>query len=230
MPFSKESDLTDKFFDVATSYFKAIPYLKPSKQSRKQKKPIFLYNYVHVNMFELSTNQSDLAADKYKIIKTIMRCITPLIVGNGHPSHDAAVANNIGSNILYFYDPKKATIISKEDSYVYDTYPPFNIFNYGILKLLNPGNMMGLYSTSTLLSNTKMTLVTISCSLFPSANKYHNGVFTDFKKQLTSPVINYYAPYNLFLVFENEGYIQADTTLKAENKRKVINSYLISQV
>ena len=80
-----------------------------------------------------------------------MRCVTPLIVVNGIPSNDAAVANNIGSNALYFYEPKNATLIAKGDYYIYDSYPPFNVFNRSIVEFLNPGNMMGFYGTSTLL-------------------------------------------------------------------------------
>ena len=40
------------------------------------------------------------------------------------------------------------------------------------------------------------------------------------QNQLTSPVINYYVPYKLLLVFENEGYIQANTTLKAKQRKR----------
>ena len=91
--------------------------------------------------------------------------------------------------------------------------------NYGIGQLINPANIEAVnYSSDIVNDNT--TLITISCSLYPSKNKYHRGVFTDFNKQLTSPVVAYYAPYNLFLVFENEGYIQANTALKLQSATK----------
>ena len=84
---------------------------------------------------------------------------------------------------------------------------------------LSPANIEAVnYSSDILNDNT--TLITMSCSLYPSQNKYHRGVFTDFNK--------YYAPYNLFLVFENEGYIQANTALKLQfktkNKQKTIKT------
>ena len=228
----KRMDVTNlnknSFWRAVSSYWDNVPKLKPSVKSRKQKKPIFLYNYINVNTSKLTTDHSDLLYDKYKIAKTIFRCVMPLNNINGIPSNDAALANNLGSNILNTYAPKFATVIAKEDYFIYDKYLPFSWMNYGIIQLFSPANIEAVNSSSDILNSDNTILITLSSSLYPSKSKYHRGVFTDYHKQLTSPVVAYYAPYNLFLVFQNEGCIQANTALKLQfatkNKNKKIKT------
>ena len=77
-----------------------------------------------------------------------MRCVTPFIVVNGIPSNDAGIANQIGANALYLYEPKNTTLIAKDDYYTYDTYPPFNVKTI-VPAELNPlclTNMWGLFN------------------------------------------------------------------------------------
>jgi len=205
-------------------YYKDIPKLKPSPKSLSQKKPLFFYNYINEDTLEITAEDVDLEnRDKYDIAKTILKCVMPFFIIDNKISLDAAFSgNNIATNVLDKYKPTLATYITRTNYFTYDNYPKnsiLDVFSEAFTNMLNSSIINTIHLSSIILKDTKVTVITLSNSLHPSKNKYHKNVFIDDTKQLGSLIYNYITPYNLLLVFENEGYIQANTEIKNSLRR-----------
>lgn len=205
-------------YEAVYFYYKDIPKLKPSPESLSQKKPLFFYNYINENTLEITAKDVELEnRDKYDIAKTLLKCVMPFFIIDDKMSMDAAFSgNNIATNVLDKYEPKLATYISRTNYFTYDNYPKdsiLDIFSEAFTNMLNSSIINTIHLSSIILKDTKVTVITLSNSLHPSKNKYHKNVFIDDSKQLGSLIDNYISPYNLLLVFENEGYIQANTEI-----------------
>ena len=200
-----------------------LPNKKPTNANKNIKKPMFLYNYLDGNTLKESNDMSDLKHNKYKYALTLLRSALPFTICQKTPSFDGGLANNcVSTSVLNNYNPKKATIISIDNSYFYKKYKQKSLFemlnvlffNYGTISDINSVNF-----SSDLLNEDNTTLITISNQLQPSKNRIHKDVFVDWDKQKT--FIDNYSPflYDMFIIIENEGYIQTHTQLKNKTKQ-----------
>jgi len=200
---------------------------KHRQKDKSIKKPLFLYNFTDVNTLQLSVNNDDFKNDKYKNIKQLFRCGLPFSKFNEVPALNGGVVNNcVSTYVLNHYLPKKATIISLSDFYLYEKYSPKSLLQIALSYIFMSADVSELNSinfSSDLLNPDNTTLITISNQLRPSKNKYHKGLFIDWTKQKFFFETYFPLSYEKLLVLQNEGYLQTHYALKDNSKIQIPN-------
>ena len=214
--------LIHKFWTTLGTFYNKIPKIEKSSKSKNIKKPIFCYNYFNTDTLKLSYDNSDLNNDINRIEKIIMRCGLPMSNINNISSIDSALKNMFATNILDDYYSKNITICSKIN-YYQDLLEIKNL-------LYRKSYIISLDYTKKLLKNTNVSIITISCSKYPSLNKYHNKLFMEFEKQFQSYISIYYMSCDILKIFENEGYIQCNTILKMKQKENNIKNKILFKI
>ena len=134
--------------------------------------------------------------------------------------------------MLYEYSPKRLTLITIKNAYVYDTYPPMSRLQLLLKRSRIADDITGDIS-AVLIADSDVTphetlMCSISNGLYPSSDPYHKGLFYDY---LGNPGASpgqdwlYFAHVDVTKVLQNEGYIQMSDLLSRKRKgRRIPNN------
>lgn len=224
------ANITNYVFDTVIPDFNKL-------YDKSNKNVIYEYNYVDANKLQISCDHTDIIdipnniKDPQWFYKRPLRCGLPFTIFNDKPTYDGGNICNISITTVFSrYKLKNLFIIHATPTLIYDTYPSQSLFNIYNNKLSN------IMDTAENSIQDMLPLCTENCdnviycsmsnSLNKSKDKYHNGLFDNWRKDCPYYIRMYngliFNNKSLIKIIENEGYIQMYYQLKQKYPNKKI--------